>query len=44
LLRLSAIRLFVVYMDDYYTEELRPDLTSLRNRALVIKFNRLFRL
>jgi hypothetical protein len=35
--------LFVVYTDDYNTEELRPDVTSLRNRALVIKFNRLFR-
>ena len=36
--------LFVVYTDDYNTEEPRPDVTSLRNRALVIKFNRLFRL
>jgi hypothetical protein len=36
--------LFIVYTDDYNTEELRPDVTSLRNRALVIKFNRLFRL
>jgi hypothetical protein len=36
--------LFVVYTDDYNTEEARPDFTSLRNRALVIKFNRLFRL
>jgi hypothetical protein len=36
--------LFVVYTDDYTTEELRPDLTSLRNRAFVVKFNRLFRL
>jgi hypothetical protein len=36
--------LFVVYTDDYNTDELRPDVTSLRNRALVIKFNRLFRL
>jgi hypothetical protein len=36
--------LFVVYTDDYNTEELRPDVTSLRNRAFVIKFNRLFRL
>jgi hypothetical protein len=35
--------LFVVYTDDYNTEELRPDVTSLRNRALVIKLNRLFR-
>jgi hypothetical protein len=36
--------LFVVYTDDFNTEELRPGITSLRNRALVIKFNRLFRL
>jgi hypothetical protein len=36
--------LFVVYTDDYNTEALRPDVTSLRNRAFVIKFNRLFRL
>jgi len=36
--------LFVVYTDDYNTDELRPDVTSLRNRAFVIKFNRLFRL
>jgi hypothetical protein len=36
--------LFVVYTDDYNTDELRPEVTSLRNRALVIKFNRLFRL
>ncbi|MEO7157768.1 MAG: DUF5916 domain-containing protein [Vicinamibacterales bacterium] len=36
--------LFVVYTDDFNTEELRPDVSSLRNRALVIKFNRLFRL
>jgi hypothetical protein len=36
--------LFVVYTDDYNTEEARPDVTSLRNRAFVIKFNRLFRL
>ncbi len=36
--------LFVVYTDDYNTEENRPDVTALRNRALVIKFNRLFRL
>ena len=36
--------LFVVYTDDYNTEELRPDVTSLRNRAFVVKFNRLFRL
>ena len=36
--------LFVVYTDDYNTAELRPDVTSLRNRAFVIKFNKLFRL
>ena len=36
--------LFVVYTDDYNTAELRPEVTSLRNRALVVKFNRLFRL
>ncbi|HEX8030655.1 MAG TPA: DUF5916 domain-containing protein, partial [Vicinamibacterales bacterium] len=36
--------LFVVYTDDFNTEELRPDVSSLRNRAFVIKFNRLFRL
>ena len=36
--------MFVVYTDDYNTEELRPDVTALRNRALVIKVNRLFRL
>jgi hypothetical protein len=36
--------LFIVYTDDYNTEQLRPDVTSLRNRALVIKFNRLFRM
>jgi Domain of unknown function (DUF5916)/Carbohydrate family 9 binding domain-like len=36
--------LFVVYTDDFNTEELRPDVSSLCNRALVIKFNRLFRL
>lgn len=36
--------LFVVYTDDFNTEELRPNVTSLRNRAWVIKFNRLFRL
>ena len=36
--------LFVVYTDDFNTDELRPDVTSLRNRAWVIKFNRLFRL
>jgi hypothetical protein len=36
--------LFVVYTDDYNTEEQRADVTALRNRAFVIKFNRLFRL
>jgi hypothetical protein len=36
--------LFVVYTDDYNTDEQRPDVTSLRNRAFVVKFNRLFRL
>jgi hypothetical protein len=36
--------LFVVYTDDYNTDEQRPDIASLRNRAFVIKFNRLFRL
>jgi hypothetical protein len=41
---LPGSELFVVYTDDFNTEELRPDVTSLRNRALVIKFNRLFRL
>ena len=34
--------LFVVYTDDYDTEA-RPNITPLRNRALVIKLNRLFR-
>jgi hypothetical protein len=33
-----------VYTDDFNTEEPRPDVSALRNRALVIKFNRLFRL
>ena len=42
--------LFVVYTDDFNSngrfsaDPLRPDVTSLRNRAWVIKFNRLFRL
>jgi hypothetical protein len=36
--------LFVVYTDDFNTDETRPDVTALRNRAWVIKFNRLFRL
>ena len=36
--------LFVVYTDDYNTDEQRPDVTALRNRAFVLKFNRLFRL
>ena len=35
--------LFVVYTDDFDTEA-RPDTTALRNRAFVVKFNRLFRL
>jgi hypothetical protein len=35
--------LFVVYTDDFDTEA-RPDVTALRNRAFVVKFNRLFRL
>jgi hypothetical protein len=35
--------LFVVYTDDFDTDA-RPDITSLRNRAFVLKFNRLFRL
>jgi hypothetical protein len=35
--------LFVVYTDDFDTEA-RPDITALRNRAFVLKFNRLFRL
>ncbi len=35
--------LFVVYTDDFDTAA-RPDVTALRNRAFVIKFNRLFRL
>jgi hypothetical protein len=34
--------LFVVYTDEYDTAA-RPNLTPLRNRALVIKMNRLFR-
>jgi hypothetical protein len=34
--------LFVVYTDDYDTEP-RPRVTPLRNRALVVKINRLFR-
>jgi hypothetical protein len=41
---LPGSELFVVYTDDFNTEELRPDVTALRNRALVIKFNKLFRL
>ena len=42
--------LFVVYTDDFNSEglfgsgSLRPDVASLRNRAWVLKFNRLFRL
>jgi hypothetical protein len=35
--------LFVVYTDEYDTDS-RPTFEPLRNRALVIKFNRLFRL
>ena len=35
--------LFVVYTDDFDTEA-RPGVPSLRNRAFVVKFNRLFRL
>ena len=35
--------LFVVYTDDFDTDT-RPDVAALRNRALVVKFNRLFRL
>ena len=35
--------LFVVYTDDYDTEP-RPNVDPLRNRAFVVKFNRLFRL
>jgi len=35
--------LFVVYTDDFDTEP-RPNVVALRNRAFVVKFNRLFRL
>jgi len=35
--------LFVVYTDDFDTAAL-PNANALRNRAFVIKFNRLFRL
>jgi len=35
--------LFVVYTDDFDTEA-KPNMESLRNRAFVVKFNRLFRL
>ena len=35
--------LFVVYTDDYDSDP-RADVVSLRNRAFVVKFNRLFRL
>jgi hypothetical protein len=35
--------LFVVYTDDFDTEP-RPNADALRNRAFVVKFNRLFRL
>jgi hypothetical protein len=34
--------LFVVYADDYDTEA-RPGMAALRNRAFVLKLNRLFR-
>jgi hypothetical protein len=36
--------LFVVYTDDFNTDETRPNVTALRNRGWVVKFNRLFRL
>lgn len=36
-------KLFVVYTDDFDTEP-RPNVVSLRNRAFVVKFNKLFRL
>ena len=35
--------LFVVYTDDFDTDA-KPNMESLRNRAFVVKFNRLFRL
>ena len=35
--------LFVVYTDDYDSDP-RADVVALRNRAIVVKFNRLFRL
>ena len=35
--------LFVVYTDDYDSDP-RPNIAPLRNRAFVVKFNRLFRL
>ena len=35
--------LFVVYTDDYDSDP-RPNAVALRNRAFVVKFNRLFRL
>ena len=35
--------LFVVYTDDYNTDTLLPSADPLRNRALVVKVNRLFR-
>ncbi len=34
--------LFVVYTDDYDTDA-RPNIVPLRNRAFVVKINRLFR-
>ena len=39
---LPGSELFVVYTDDYNSEAPR-DVTALRNRALVVKINRLFR-
>jgi hypothetical protein len=39
---LPGSELFVVYTDDYHTDP-RASVTRLRNRALVIKINRLFR-
>ena len=35
--------LFIVYTDDFDTDA-KPNMASLRNRAFVVKFNRLFRL
>ena len=36
-------RVFVVYPDDYDSDQ-RANVVALRNRAIVLKFNRLFRL